>query len=90
MMKDLPGQTEEMHQNDMKILRDLGFECGIENIKRSFQLSSCVPFKGTKLYEELVEKLGEEYMEKNNKFDGAQSTLMSKLNQEGYWKDKDV
>ena len=74
MMKNLPGQTEEIHQNDMKILKELGYS--IDNIKRSYQLASCVPFPGTQLYKELVEKYGEERLKNWEKYNGATNTIM--------------
>ena len=77
-MKDMPDQTEEIHQQDMKILHDMGFtlNCG----KHSYQLAICSPYKGTVLYKELEEQLGAEYMEEHNKLDGGRDTLMTELN----------
>jgi radical SAM superfamily enzyme YgiQ (UPF0313 family) len=86
VMKDMPGQTDEIHKTDMKILHDLGFKLNSSNIKRSFQLSTCVPYKGTKLYEQVKALIGEERFEKEAQYDGMQNTLMSKLNKEGLWK----
>lgn len=61
MMKDLPGQTEKIHKKDMKILRKLGYTShkGFPhrvNIYRNFQLSECIPFPGTKMYEDMMKK----------------------------------
>ena len=83
MMKDMPGQTEEIHQQDIKILHDMGFtlNCG----KHSYQLSVCSPYKGTVLYKELEEKLGAKYLEEHNKLDGGRDTLMTELNRQGFW-----
>lgn len=58
MMKNLPGQTKEIHLKDMKILEEMGYERNLgfphrANKYRHFQLSSCVPFPGTKMYEDL-------------------------------------
>jgi radical SAM superfamily enzyme YgiQ (UPF0313 family) len=78
MMKDMPGQTEEIHQNDMKILADMGYSRG--NIYRSYQLSRCVPFPGTKLYEEMKQSKGEETLKDYKAYDGSQETVMKKLN----------
>jgi len=78
MMKDMPGMTEEMHQNDMKIMSDLGYKLS-GNIYRSFQLSSCVPFPGTKLYEELKQSKGEEVLKDYKAYDGGQDTVMKKV-----------
>lgn len=85
MMKDMPGQTEEIHKKDMELLEEMGFtlNCG----KHSYQLSVCSPYKGTVLYKELEEKLGKEYLEEHNKFDGTRDTLMTELNKQGFWND---
>lgn len=83
MMKDMPAQSEEIHNNDMQILEEMGFtyNCG----KHSYQLSICSPYKGTVLYKELEDKLGKEYLELNNKVDGCRDTLMTTLNKKGFW-----
>ena len=54
MMKNLPGQTAEIHQRDMKILNDLGYSAN--NPFRSYQLASVAPFPGTELYRQLKAK----------------------------------
>lgn len=78
MMKNLPGQTEDMHKLDMDILADLGFaEKG--NIYRNFQLSRCAPFPGTEMYNELVEKFGEGKLNDYKLYDGGQETVMKKV-----------
>jgi len=74
MMKDMPGQTEEIHQNDMRILHGLGFST--TNIQRSYQLSHCSPFPGTEMYRELVEKHGEDKLNDYSKYDGSKDTVM--------------
>ncbi len=56
MMKGLPGQTKEIHQKDMEILRDIGYEeirnfPHKTNIYRNYQLSELVVFSGTKMYD---------------------------------------
>jgi anaerobic magnesium-protoporphyrin IX monomethyl ester cyclase len=79
MMKDLPGQTEEIHNNDMKILHDLGFST--ENMRRSYQLSACAPFPGTKMYEDLVKEKGE-LLNDFSRYDGGQSTVMNEVNKQ--------
>lgn len=74
MMKDMPGMTEEMHREDMDIISKMGFR---ENsIKRSYQLSRCVPFPGTELYRQMKEKYGEEKLEDYKKYDGGVDTVM--------------
>ncbi len=74
MMKDLPGQTREDHENDMKIIKQLGFS--EHDIYRSFQLSGCVPFPGTKLFEQIKNSIGEEKIKNYSKYDGGQETIM--------------
>lgn len=76
MMKDMPGQTEEDHENDMKIIKEMGYST--DNIYRSYQLSVCAPFPGTKLYEQMKDSLGEEKMKNYVSYDGGQNTVMSK------------
>lgn len=58
MMKDIPGQTKEVHNKDMKILKEMGYEevRGFpfrSNKYRHFQCSSCEPFPGTKMHADL-------------------------------------
>jgi len=78
MMRDLPGQTEDMHKLDMDILAHLGFaEKG--NIYRNFQLSHCAPFPGTEMYNEVVKKSGEEKLEAYKLYDGGQETVMKEV-----------
>ena len=77
MMKDLPGQTQEIHQRDMEILHSLGF--GTDTIHRSYQLSSCAPFPGTKMYEDLV-KEKDELLQDFGRYDGGQATVMNEVN----------
>ncbi|MBF0545910.1 MAG: hypothetical protein HQM08_15820 [Candidatus Riflebacteria bacterium] len=74
MMRDMPGMSEKIQENDMKILKDLGFS--EKNIFRSYQLSRCAPFPGTKLFEEMKKELGEEVLKNFNAYDGAQTTVM--------------
>lgn len=77
MMKDLPGQTEEIHRLDMDILRDMGFST--RNSYRSYQLSSCAPFPGTKMYEDLVKDKNTN-LQDYSRYDGGQNTLMNEVN----------
>jgi radical SAM superfamily enzyme YgiQ (UPF0313 family) len=77
MMKDLPGQTEEIHRLDMDILRDMGFST--RNSYRSYQLSSCAPFPGTKMYEDLVKDKNTN-LQDYSRYDGGQDTLMNEVN----------
>lgn len=77
MMKDLPGQSKEIHERDMEILHDMGFRT--DNIYRSYQLSSCAPFPGTKMYEDLA-KEKTELLTDFSLYDGGQTTVLSKIN----------
>lgn len=77
MMKDMPGQTEEIHQEDMKILKDLGYST--KNPYRSYQLSRCAPFPGTEMYKELGEEFGEEALNEFKLYDGGKETIMKRL-----------
>lgn len=77
MMKDLPGQTDAIHQRDLRILHDLGFSPN--NPLRSYQLSACAPFPGTELYSSVVEKLGESEASCLDGMDGGTETVMKKL-----------
>ena len=61
MMKNLPEQTEEIHQKDMKILKDMGYKRNRRfphkpSKYRKYQLSTCMPFPGTRLHTELLQK----------------------------------
>jgi anaerobic magnesium-protoporphyrin IX monomethyl ester cyclase len=77
MMKDLPLQTEEIHYNDMEILHGLGFST--DNVHRSYQLSACAPFPGTKMYDDLVKEKGKDF-QNYSMYDGGQDTIMSEVN----------
>ena len=78
MMKNLPGQSEDIHQYDIKILEGLGYSTN--NVYRSYQLASCAPFPGTQLYNDLVEKMGEEILADYSHYDGGQDTIMKAMN----------
>lgn len=77
MMKDLPGQTEEIHQNDIKILRNLGYIN--KGRLRTYQLAACVPFPGTKMYENLVKQKGEKALKDFALYDGSRDTVMKAI-----------
>jgi radical SAM superfamily enzyme YgiQ (UPF0313 family) len=79
MMKDLPGQTEVIHQRDMKILADLGYS--VDNTHRNYQLAACAPFPGTELYDTLVKEGKLEALQDFAAYDGSQKTVMNKLQQ---------
>jgi radical SAM superfamily enzyme YgiQ (UPF0313 family) len=74
MMKDMPGQTEEIHQEDMRIIHGMGFT--EHDMRRSYQLSRCAPFPGTKLYEQMKALSGDEVMKNYKGYDGGQDTVM--------------
>ena len=67
LMKDLPGQTEEIHEEDVRIMYELGYQHDIG--QHTYQQSTCAPFKGTALYKELVETFGQEYIDANMEID---------------------
>ncbi len=77
LMKNLPGQTDEIHKQDLEIIKDMGFLCG--NPNRTYQISSCVPFPGTKLYKDLVNIHGEEKLKNWELYDGNSDTIMAEL-----------
>jgi radical SAM superfamily enzyme YgiQ (UPF0313 family) len=81
MMRDMPGQTEEMHLLDMEIIHSMGFKTS--NILRSYQLSHCAPFPGTELYNELMangDTASVAVLQDFRKHDGGQDTVMKALN----------
>lgn len=82
MMKDMPDQTDEMHQEDMRILSGMGFLStdtpGFTKY-RNFQLSRCSPFPGTELYREMVDKVGADKLSDFTKYDGGKETVMKDI-----------
>ena len=74
MMSDMPGQTAEDTEIDLKIINEMGFS--IDNMLRSYQLSKCAPFPGTKLYEQMETKLDEATLKTYTLYDGGQDTIM--------------
>ena len=77
MMSDMPGQTAEDTEIDLKIIKEMGFS--IDNMLRSYQLSKCAPFPGTKLYEQMETKLDEATLKTYTLYDGGQDTIMKNL-----------
>ncbi len=77
MMRNLPGQSEEAHQRDMTILKDMGYSN--HNILRTYQLASCVPFPGTRLYDDLMKENNGRQLNDFSLYDGAQDTVMSRM-----------
>jgi anaerobic magnesium-protoporphyrin IX monomethyl ester cyclase len=49
MMYGLPNQTEKIHQRDLQILQDLGFQEN-GNILRQYQMAKCIIFPGTEIF----------------------------------------
>ncbi len=78
MMKDLPDQTEEIHYRDMELLKELGYST--HNVYRSYQLASCVPFPGTKMYNDILKEKGKEFLEDYRLYDGGHDTIMQEVN----------
>ncbi len=78
MMKDLPGQTEEGHKKDMKILKRMGYSP--KSKYRNFQVSNCSPFPGTDLHQSLVNKGFGDLLNKTNLYNGAEETVMKEIN----------
>ncbi len=54
MMKNMPEQTQQDHERDMQIMRELKFTIDTSNPRRTFQLSDCEPFPGTELFTEVA------------------------------------
>ncbi len=77
MMSDMPGQTAEDTEIDLKIIKEMGFSN--DNIFRTYQLSKCAPFPGTKLYEQMETKLDEATLKTYTLYDGGQDTIMKNL-----------
>ncbi len=78
MMKEMPGQSDAIHHEDLRILKDIGFDN--KDIYRTYQISNCAPFPGTKMFLDLVKKYGEKAMENYSQYDGGQDTIMKELN----------
>jgi radical SAM superfamily enzyme YgiQ (UPF0313 family) len=78
MIKDLPGMTDEIHKNDMKVLYDLGYKLN-GGPNRNFQLSHCSPFPGTALYEELKQDKTKEVLKDYRSYDASRETVIKKL-----------
>jgi radical SAM superfamily enzyme YgiQ (UPF0313 family) len=73
MMKNLPGQSRASHERDMEILKDMGFSgSSVLNRYRNYQLSNCVPFPGTTLYEDVMKKYSREELSDPKMYDGIQ------------------
>ena len=77
MMKDLPEQTQEIHERDMAILKDMEFSTN--NKYRSYQLASCAPFPGTALHQMLLQESLTTDLDDFKSYDGGQDTVMKTL-----------
>lgn len=72
MMKDLPGQTDDIHTRDMLVLKDLGFS--VDDKYRNYQLAACAPFPGTEMYETMRRE--GVLMDDFRLYDGGTDTIM--------------
>ncbi len=72
MMKDLPGQTDDIHTRDMLVLKDLGFS--LDDKYRNYQLAACSPFPGTEMYETMRRE--GVLMDDFRLYDGGTDTIM--------------
>ena len=77
MMRDIPGQNEAIHTEDMQILKDLGFTT--TDMRRSYQLSRCAPFPGTEMYNDLIKSGHGETLDDFSKYDGGQETVTKEV-----------
>jgi radical SAM superfamily enzyme YgiQ (UPF0313 family) len=69
-MKNLPGEVAGSWENDQMILKDLASLAAKNNNKVHWQISDCVPFPGTELWEELVAAGHEENLMDFSLYDG--------------------
>jgi len=83
MMKDLPGQSDDIHQKDLAILKQMGFNNTTP--RRSYQIASCVPFPGTQMYEDMAKSHGKDVMDDFSRYDGSQDTIVKKVE---VWKNR--
>ncbi|SJZ68075.1 Radical SAM superfamily enzyme YgiQ, UPF0313 family [Trichlorobacter thiogenes] len=75
MMKDLPGQTDDIHKRDMCLLKEMGFS--LKDKYRNYQLAACAPFPGTEMYETLL-KDGIK-VDDFKLYDGGTDTIMKQV-----------
>ncbi len=69
-MKNLPGEKPGSWENDQKILKELASMGRKNNNIVHWQISDCIPFPGTELWEELVEKGHGEALQDFTMYDG--------------------
>jgi len=79
MMKDLPGQSDEVHRRDMATLERMGYSTS--SPLRNYQLASCVPFPGTALYNDIVRKYGMGFIDDFSRYDGGVDSIMRAVNE---------
>ena len=77
MMRDLPGQDDVIHKRDMQILKEFGFS--LSDKYRNYQLSRCVPFPGTEIYDELINSGHGKELEVFSRYDGGQETVINNI-----------
>lgn len=70
-MKNLPGEEEGSWEKDQAILKELQALGEKNNNRVHWQISDCIPFPGTELWEELVELGHEETLKNFRLYDGA-------------------
>ena len=70
-MRNLPGEKPGSWEKDQAILKDLAALASQNNNKVHWQISDCVPFPGTELWEELVEAGHEEALMDFSRYDGS-------------------
>lgn len=70
-MKNLPGEKDGSWQRDQEILKELADLGRKNNNKVHWQISDCIPFPGTELWEELVEMGASETLRNFTLYDGS-------------------
>jgi radical SAM superfamily enzyme YgiQ (UPF0313 family) len=70
-MKNFPGEKPGSWQNDQELLQELQKIGEQNNNKVHWQISDCIPFPGTELWEELVELGHGETLKNFNLYDGS-------------------
>lgn len=70
-MKNLPGEQDGSWQNDQRILKKLAAEGAKRGNKVHWQISDCIPFPGTELWDELVALGKGDELKDFTKYDGS-------------------
>ncbi|MEK0368728.1 MAG: radical SAM protein [Nitrosopumilus sp.] len=68
MIRNLPGETEEDRQLDVRILKEIGFD---NTASLRYQVVNCIPFPGTELYNKLVVLGHEKLLRDFSMYDGS-------------------